>query len=501
MNYNLCFVILLVVWTNDQVEGQFNPHFFPGRSVIVHLFEWKFSDIATECEEYLGPNSFGGVQVSPVSECVISPKRAWWERYQPVSYAIISRSGDELDFADMVKRCNEAGIRVYVDVVFNHMAGGEGEVIGVGGSIVSPQERLYPHVPYGPDDFNSPCLIENYQNAKEIRDCSLLNLPDLNQKLSDVRANMIEFLDRLIDFGVAGFRADAAKHMWPDDIKYIFGNTKNLNKKFSFPDNARPFLYQEVIDMGNEPISKNEYTTNGVITEFLSSAEIGNIFRHKKLKELIKWGTDERFLRSDRALVFVENHDNERGHGAGGKDILTYKDGKRYLMAVLFILAHPYGISRIMSSYDFSNSDEGPPMSAEEEILSPIFNERGLCINSWICQHRWPGVAGMVQFRNAVAGSGIVNWADNGEHQIAFCRGELGFVAFNGYTMSNLNSTVKVCLPPGIYCDVISGEVALDGCTGLEVVVKDSGYANIFIPGDSPTGALAIHWGSLYLAK
>lgn len=35
---------------------------------MVHLFEWKWKDIANECETFLGPNGFGGVQVSPPTE-------------------------------------------------------------------------------------------------------------------------------------------------------------------------------------------------------------------------------------------------------------------------------------------------------------------------------------------------------------------------------------------------------------------------------------------------
>lgn len=38
-----------------------------GRSVIVHLFEWKFLDIGLECEQFLGPRGYGAVQVSIVS--------------------------------------------------------------------------------------------------------------------------------------------------------------------------------------------------------------------------------------------------------------------------------------------------------------------------------------------------------------------------------------------------------------------------------------------------
>lgn len=43
---------------------QHNPHFKRGRTTIVHLFEWRWSDIAAECERFLAPKGFGGVQVS-----------------------------------------------------------------------------------------------------------------------------------------------------------------------------------------------------------------------------------------------------------------------------------------------------------------------------------------------------------------------------------------------------------------------------------------------------
>ncbi len=34
------------------------------RTVIVHLFNWKWTDIALECERFLGPKGFCGVQVN-----------------------------------------------------------------------------------------------------------------------------------------------------------------------------------------------------------------------------------------------------------------------------------------------------------------------------------------------------------------------------------------------------------------------------------------------------
>lgn len=35
----------------------------------------------------------------------------WWQRYQPVSYKLYSRSGTPEEFADMVRRCNAVGVR------------------------------------------------------------------------------------------------------------------------------------------------------------------------------------------------------------------------------------------------------------------------------------------------------------------------------------------------------------------------------------------------------
>lgn len=65
----------------------------------------------------------------------------WWTRYQPVSYKLISRSGNEAQFAHMVATCAGAGVDIYVDGVLNHMAyahGGEGR----GGSPIGAQLGL-----------------------------------------------------------------------------------------------------------------------------------------------------------------------------------------------------------------------------------------------------------------------------------------------------------------------------------------------------------------------
>jgi alpha-amylase len=99
--------------------------------VFVHLFEWKWRDIASECEVNLGPAGVAAVQVAPPQEHSITPSFDWSERYQPVSYSIArSRSGTGAEFAEMVQRCRAAGVAIYVDAVINHMTNSPSPGVG-----------------------------------------------------------------------------------------------------------------------------------------------------------------------------------------------------------------------------------------------------------------------------------------------------------------------------------------------------------------------------------
>jgi len=57
-------VIALATCSMLGVNAQWDPNFVPGRNSMVHLFEWRWDDIAQECERFLGPMGYGGVQVS-----------------------------------------------------------------------------------------------------------------------------------------------------------------------------------------------------------------------------------------------------------------------------------------------------------------------------------------------------------------------------------------------------------------------------------------------------
>ncbi|XP_046422139.1 alpha-amylase A-like [Neodiprion virginianus] len=489
MLLGVTLLTLVAIATAD--SGTKDPHYWDNHDVMVHLFEWKWSDIADECENFLAPQGYGGVQVSPPNENLIISDRPWYERYQPVSYILTTRSGTEDEFKDMVERCNTVGVRIYVDAVFNQMSAlADDGSYGTAGSQAYYSIRSWPGVPYTSDDFHSSCSITDYTDATNVRDCWLDGLADLDQSTEDVREKVAAYLNGLIEMGVAGFRIDAAKHMWPEDLENIYDRLETLDIYQGFASSLSPFLYQEVIESSGEAITASEYTDLGRVTEFAHGSQLSNCFMgNNDLRWLINWGEDWGLMSSDDALVFIDNHDTQRSDSS----ILTYKDAKAYKMAVAFMLAHPYGtVPRVMSSFSFTDSDAGPPADTDGSILSPIFYSDNSCGNGWVCEHRWRQIYNMVAFRNAVKGTELYEWWDNESNQISFCRGSAGFVAFNLDTW-DLQQTLQTCLSAGTYCDVISGSLVDGSCTGKSVTVGSDGTAYIELLTTEEDGVLALH--------
>lgn len=98
----------------------------------------------------------------------------------------------------------------------------------------------------------------------------------------------------------------------------------------------------------------------------------------------------------------------------------------------------------------------------------------------------------MVKFRNVAGFTSVNNWWDNGYHQIAFSRGDKGFIAINNED-HQLNENLQTGLPEGTYCDVISGNKEEGRCTGRSIQVNSSGYAQILVNNTWDDPMVAIH--------
>lgn len=63
MRFGVLVLLYFVSVSRAQSDAHDSFHGVDGRDVTVHLFQWKWTDIANECEQFLGPNGFGAVRV------------------------------------------------------------------------------------------------------------------------------------------------------------------------------------------------------------------------------------------------------------------------------------------------------------------------------------------------------------------------------------------------------------------------------------------------------
>lgn len=458
--------------------------------VAVHLFEWKWTDIATECENVLGPAGYAAVQVSPPQEHSLEPPNyPWSERYQPVSYSIArSRSGTGAEFADMVTRCRTAGVGIIVDAVINHMTNYPSPGVGSNGTAYSKYD--YPGL-YTQADFHTPCALNNYQSAANVQDCELFSLPDLNTGKASVRQKIADYMLMLARLGVEGFRIDAAKHIQQVELDSIF---ILVNTTLASEGRPLPYVFLEVVGNGQgEALGPYDYFGEGYssggaadITEFTFTG-VGDKFRGiggQFIAQLnpdgppgaqfspTAWG----MIASDKAVIFLQNHDTQHQCGLG------YRHGSVFRVANVWMLAQPYGFPSILSSYAFDcplGNSQGPPgtngvtadvtCAASLETAAP---------GQWVCEHRDPYIRNMVRFRRVVAGTAVTHWWDNGANAIAFSRGALGFVAINREA-ATVTATVATGMAPGTYCDRLTGGRVAGACAGTAVVVAAGGTVQL----------------------
>ncbi|WP_345800190.1 carbohydrate binding domain-containing protein [Microbacterium sp. AZCO] len=432
-----------------------------GKDVILNLFQWTWDSVAAECTSTIGPSGYGYVQVSPPQETIQGAQ--WWTSYQPVSYRLDSKLGTRAEFAAMVAACNSAGVGVIVDAVINHMSGADiGSGTGVAGSSFGVDS--FPAVPYGFNDFND-CRVDisNYKDRDNVQFCRLSSLQDLRTSSDYVRTKIAGYLNDLISLGVSGFRIDAAKHIPAADLLAIKQKLTNPNI----------YWVQEVIRGANEPIQPSEYLGSGDSHEFDYARRLKADFDGSiaNLKDIANG-----LLPSTGAGVFVDNHDTERNG-----ETMNYQWGAKYLLANMFMLSYPYGSPAVYSGYAFTGStkDTGAPGASATSVPDAD------CSNTaWQCTQRKQEIRGAVAFHNAVTGTDLNNWFDDGSNVVAYGRGDKGFVAINN-TNASVTREFATALPPGTYCNVVSA----GGCSqsfavsGGKVTLTIPAYGGVMLKG------------------
>jgi alpha-amylase len=462
----------------------------------VNLFKWRWNDIANECTKFLGPQGFGAVQISPPAEH--KNVNNWWNIYQPVNHHnLVSDMGNATELQTMINTCHAAGVRIYADVVFNHMATGSGT--GVGGSSYNSATLTYPY--FSANDFHSYCDI-TYADALNTANCWLLKMPDLNTASDYVQGQFKTYLNDLVSIGVDGFRIDAAKHILPTELAAVLAGS-TATTRLGEPR----FVTLEVIE--NESwIDMNAYLASGTVNEFRFARAVRDAFRNNALGAITNYmgtgsggGNYGLISDSSKATVFVDNHDTERNPG----DSLNYTrdSGGPYDLANIYMLAQPYGRAQLQSGFAFGDKEENSPGSSPYDsngnpvITTTCTNTSASC--GWDFVHRWTTIYPMVNFRSAVSGTSMTVVSTGNGNQLAFRRGNVGFVALNNDSSSAWTGTFATGLPAGTYCNIVHGLLAADRktCTSDSVTVGSDGSASMTVlsRGASKISAVAIYTG------
>ena len=490
----------------------FNPS-----DTSVQLFKWRWPDIATECTQWLGPQGYGAVQISPPTASKLAHQ--WWDAYQPVDFnSLTSEMGNAAQLQAMITACHAAGVRVYADIVTNQLADQSSSADGVAADGASWDSSTLSYPQFSSSDFHNNTTAGQCANAdgnidpsdylssgnrNNVMFCRLGGLPDLATENSHVQSVIVAYLSTLASMGIDGFRLDAAKHQQPAALQSIFNALKTAYPTTLAGESF--WITQEVIPDGN--VVRSDYFGIGTINEFQFTYGMRDIFRGNNGLTLSSipsvmgtpgnWGGSWGFVQPQNATVFVDNWDTERNDGSltadnyTGSGINDHVGTKRYDLANIFMLASPYGEAQVESGYHFANTNDNPPST------SPYDSNGNPLINiSWDFIHRWPDISNMVKFRSAAHGQSLNNWVTGSSNQIAFSRGNVGFVALNNDS-SAWNNSFQTGLPAGSYCDVITGTLSGSSCSGNTVTVDANGNATLTVPANGGTAipAVAIYTG------
>ncbi len=383
--------------------------------VILHAFDWHYTDISGNAGRIAGLG-YGAVLIPPPLYSDVSGTE-WWQRYQPKDYRIIrSFLGNKGDLEKMIAALHSNGVRVYVDIVFNHMANedrpdrfnfpGEAELLRYKEERSSfEKDRLYGNLDVGlfsPWDFNPYGAIKDWLDPFQSTEYSLSGLPDLDlgQWVIDQQRRCLQELNAM---GIDGYRVDAVKHLPEAHIKGVF-ETPDMAGKYLFGEaltsndnEERIFLWPLFHDTGlsfyDFPLHetlRRTFSPGGSMRELVDPAAFG--------QALPKW----------RALTFGVTHDMPNNDGFRG---VMLQPQDEYLTNV-YLMGRDGGVPLIYS--DNNQSAVNYP------------EDRNRWANSW----KRDDIAAMLRFHNAVHGQMQSSlYEDDGF--LVFARGEVGIVAIN----------------------------------------------------------------------
>ena len=266
---------------------------------------------------------FSHVQVSPIQESNNeSPesKNIWWNAYQPLSYNIGGQYGTEEEFKELLAEAAGDGLKIIVDVVFNHLApmykyseasAGANASMRVGdewrdawtnrpllNAYLDQVIEKYKKIGFTQrEHFREPPKWGFGDGGKKF--------PTLNLDNTQVLSIQTAFLKKLADMGVAGFRFDAIGNFgnaWAHFNSYVKSIMRDTPGAFSYGEHASG----DVASYTHfQAIGQNDDDCRTM--DFVLYYQLGNAFPLGKSLRAIAIPT----INGDAwgAVTFAENHD------------------------------------------------------------------------------------------------------------------------------------------------------------------------------------------------
>ncbi len=182
---------------------------------ILHVWSWNFPTIAENMKQ-IADAGFTMLQTSPVNACfspeggnikILDEKEGnWYHYYQPTDWTIGNNIvGTEAEMRVMLDSAKKYDIRVLVDVLPNHTAFNIDLVTEEFYAAVGGREKMF-HT-HGLEGIN------DYNDRTECTHQGVGGLPDVNTENPLFQKYYMQFVNKLVEMGVRGFRYDTAKHI------------------------------------------------------------------------------------------------------------------------------------------------------------------------------------------------------------------------------------------------------------------------------------------------
>lgn len=423
------------------------------RDVILHAFDWKFSDITKNAQQ-IANNGFGAVLIPPP---LYSYEKGadWWQRYQPKDYRILrSYLGRKAEIQEVIKSLHSFNVKVYADIVFNHMANeksfperqndpynypGNSELKRYKSERKSFEEdRLYGNLDVGlfsQNDFNPVGDITDWNNADNVERKWLNGLPDLHLNGWVVNQQR-ECLRALNVLGFDGYRVDAMKHLPIEHINEVF-QTNDLKDKYVFGETLTfndaeeatflwPIIRETAFPCYDYPLQEAMHRA------FSSSGS---------LRELVDPASNGQALHWSRAVTVTITHDIPNNDGFRGL-IMNPQDE---FLANAYIMGRDGGIPLV-----YSDNNQSAAKYPED---------KDRWANSW----NRKDILSMIRFHNAVHGLPQRSLYES-DGCLAFARGDKGILAINKTDSWQTPSLWTRGLRQGKYrCTIYGYEINLQG--------------------------------------